>query len=380
MSVPTGEELPANPAGLVTAAHAVASWARARRATWAATPGAAAIGAPTAEPASAPPPRPARPASPPIDIRPPAPVFAAEPLAATIITTAPPPPAAARQPQAPMTFGTAEREPRTSGGRSVARIAAAAAVIAAVAFGAKYLLSQRSSEPAPVARRATAPPPAPAAAPSPVVPRTGKRTGALRVNSTPTGAQVIVDGKPRGATPLTLDAISVGRHSVEIQSSEGTVRRTVTVSADQAAEVDEAIYAGWIAVDAPFDVTVSEKGRSLSTDERNQIMLRPGTHELHVTNAALGFDGVQTVDVKPGQVTSLHVAPPQSTITVTASDEAEVWIDSTRAGVTPLNAFPIGLGTHDLVVRRAAGGERRLSLTVTSKPVTVNVDFTKPGA
>jgi hypothetical protein len=178
---------------------------------------------------------------------------------------------------------------------------------------------------------------------------------------------------------MTVEALSPGRHTVDIQGAGGTISRTVVVTVGETANVDEEIYAGWVAVFAPFDFTVSEKGKALNADERNQIMLGPGPHELHVTNSALAFDSIQKVDVKPGQVATVYVTAPQSTITVTSTDTAEVWIDGTRAGAAPLFSFPINLGTHEVIVRRTAGGERRLSVTVTTKPQAVNVDFSKPG-
>jgi len=52
-----------------------------------------------------------------------------------------------------------------------------------------------------------------------------------------------------------------------------------------------------------------------------------------------------------------------------------VWLDGTRLGQTPLNAAPVALGIHDIVVKRAAGGERRYTVTIGAKPVILKVDF-----
>ena len=113
-------------------------------------------------------------------------------------------------------------------------------------------------------------------------------------------------------------------------------------------------------------------------DDRSQIMLPPGRHVLRFVNRALAYDAVRQVVLKPGEVTSLTIAPPPSTMTVTASEAAEVWLDGTRVGDTPLNALPVPLGTHDIVVKRAAGGERRFTITVTVNPFTLLVDFSRP--
>jgi len=60
---------------------------------------------------------------------------------------------------------------------------------------------------------------------------------------------------------------------------------------------------------------------------------------------------------------------------VTAAEAAEVWLDGARVGETPLNAAPVPLGTYELVVKRATGGERRFTVTIGAAPFTLNVDF-----
>ena len=205
-----------------------------------------------------------------------------------------------------------------------------------------------------------------------------KTTGGLRVSSIPAGARVFVDGNMRGVTPLALEDLNAGRHTIELKSEAGTVRRTVTVAAGQIAEVDESIFSGWLAVYSPFDLVITEGGRGLRLDDRNQVLLPPGHHELRLANRALGYDEVRQVDLTPGEVTTLSVKPPPSTLTVTATEPAEVWLDGARVGETPLSALPVELGSHDIVVKRAAGGERRSTVTITVRPFTLDVDFSKP--
>lgn len=204
----------------------------------------------------------------------------------------------------------------------------------------------------------------------------GRRaTGGLHVSSTPAGAKVVVDARARGVTPLTLTDLTPGRHEVVLESDAGTVRRTVRIAANETAEVDESIFSGWLVVYAPFEVVIVEGGRVLEPDGRNQIMLPPGTHELRLANRALAYEAVQRVEVKPGEGTTLRLTPPSSTLTVMASEAADVWLDGARVGATPLNAAPVPLGTHEVVVRREAGGERRFTVTIGTNPFTLDVDF-----
>jgi len=40
-----------------------------------------------------------------------------------------------------------------------------------------------------------------------------------------------------------------------------------------------------------------------------------------------------------------------------------------------LNAASVQLGSHEVIVRRAAGGERRFTITIGVKPFTLNAEF-----
>jgi hypothetical protein len=217
----------------------------------------------------------------------------------------------------------------------------------------------------------------PAAKPTDARPPAGGRrgSGGLRVKTTPAGARVLVDGKERGVTPLTLADLTPGSHEVALESSVGTIHRSVTIAANETAEIDESIFSGWVAVYAPFEVAISENGRVLRPDERNQFLLPPGIHQIRLTNKRLAYDSVQRVEVKPGETIPLRLTPDPSTLTVTASEAAEVWLDGARIGDTPLNAFPAALGTHDLVVKRATGGERRFPITIGANPFSLHVEF-----
>jgi hypothetical protein len=268
----------------------------------------------------------------------------------------------------------------------LARGAATVALLAAAVAGGRYLWSVMPTAPArpapTTAATATTTKGTPAttdaiskrpAAPDPGAGRKG--AGSLRVTSTPAGADVLVDGKSRGVTPLTIADVTLGRHEVLLRSDAGTARRTVTVAANETVTIDEAIFSGFITVYSPFDVTITENGRVLRADDRHQIMLPAGAHELRFTNRALAYDAVRQVDVKPGEATNLQLTPDPSLLTVTATDVAEVWLDGARLGDTPLNGAPVPLGSHEIVVKRAAGGERRFAVTIGAKPFTLNVEF-----
>jgi CheY-like chemotaxis protein len=220
-----------------------------------------------------------------------------------------------------------------------------------------------------------------------VVPQGGKASelvdwsprtvGRLQVNSEPAGAHVLVDNVPRGVTPLTLDDVPLGTHVVMLQSNTGSVKRSVTIKSDEPATLTENIYAGWIKVLAPFDITIAEGSKLLRLDDRDQVMLSAGPHDIRFENRAFGFTETRHIEVQPGVTTPLSIAAPYTTLTLTTSAPAELLIDNVNVGKTPLIDYPVQIGTRDVQVKSAAG-DRRLSVAATVKPVVVEVDFSKP--
>jgi PEGA domain len=358
------DELPDRDDDLIRAAEAAASWARARRATWTAAPASRGATTPAVAAPEQGPELEAPDVSPGFVVPHEAPEFvhATTPLSYT------PLPARERS-----EASVAERIAASARAVPAPVIRGAALAAGVVVLGTAAFFGGRSvwrSLPSPAPKT---PAVEPAAGRAPAAAH--KATGSMRVTTTPAGARVLVDGKARGVTPLTLSDLSPGNHEVALESKAGTVRRTVTVAANQTAQLEESIFSGWLAVYAPFEVVIAEANRVLRPDERGQILLPPGLHELRVSNRTLGYEATWSVEIKPGETTNLRVTPGPSKLTVTSPEAAEVWVDGTKVGDTPLNAAPVQLGTHEVLVKRASGAERRYTITVGVKPFSLNADF-----
>ena len=63
--------------------------------------------------------------------------------------------------------------------------------------------------------------------------------GTLTVESTPAGAAVLVDGEPRGVSPLTLSDVCAGARRVEVRSPHGRAARDVAIEANGTVVVQE---------------------------------------------------------------------------------------------------------------------------------------------
>ena len=259
----------------------------------------------------------------------------------------------------------------------VALVAAVVAVVVGAGRMARPYVGTVKTWLTELTEKTTAPKPdAVVAKPAPS--RAAGRTGQLTARSEPAGAKVLVDGKERGVTPLTLDDVTIGSHTVVLQSEKGSIRRTVMVASDRPAVVSESIFAGWLTVFAPFEVQITEGTSVIRLDENGKVLLPPGSHELRLENRDLGYRETRKVEVQPGQTTSLSLVASPSLLTVTASAPAVVLIDGQQVGETPLTDHPIALGTRDVVVKAADGTERRFTRKVTVAPVQIHVDFSQP--
>src|SRR5262245_8782952 len=250
LSVASSTGMPDQQAELIAAARAAANWARTRRATWTDAP------------------LPVLPVT--TDF---APAVTSQPAVAAPERAAGPSAVARAASRIATLAGPAVRQLP----RAAAMIAMVAAGGAAVYYGGRYLLEQiadyRARRPVTVEQPAPTPEPAPTTKP---------RTGTVQVNSTPSGAQVWLDNKPAGVTPQKLEGVSAGRHTIELRGESGTVQRSVTVVAGRTVTVEESIFSGFVTVFSPFEIVITEGGRTLRLDERSQVMMAPGHHELHI--------------------------------------------------------------------------------------------------
>jgi hypothetical protein len=208
------------------------------------------------------------------------------------------------------------------------------------------------------------------------LPQQRATTGALQVRTQPAGAQVTIDGVASGRSPVTLKEVGTGEHTVVVTGDHDAITETVTVGRDAAASVvvsfnpasqATASVTGWIAVSSPFAVQLFEHDRLIGSSETGRVILSPGTHELDIVNAALGYQARRTVHIAPGKVAPVKINVPNGSLALNAAPWAEVWLDGAPLGATPIGNVRAAVGTHHVVFRHPTFGEQRRTIAV---PVT----------
>jgi hypothetical protein len=211
-------------------------------------------------------------------------------------------------------------------------------------------------------------------------------TGMLVVHSQPAGANVTVDGVPRGVAPITIEGLSPGDHDVALQSTAGTSHHTVKVLAGTTASLVAPVLAapaaadgpvsGWVSVKSPFLLEIREDGQLIGTTETDRVMLASGKHVLELVNPTLAYRQTRTVQVLPGKVASVAIELPEGVVNLNASPWAEVWIDGRRVGETPIGNLSVPIGPHEIVFRHPELGEKKQAISVTAAtPVRVSVSM-----
>jgi hypothetical protein len=120
---------------------------------------------------------------------------------------------------------------------------------------------------------------------------------------------------------------------------------------------------GGIRVSSPIELQVLENGKVVGSTA-GPIAVNDGSHTFELVNETLGFRLRQTVAVKPGQLTNVNVSVPNGRISINAAPWADVWIDGTAAGQTPLANLTLPIGPHEIVFRHPQFGEQRQHIDV----------------
>jgi PEGA domain len=203
-------------------------------------------------------------------------------------------------------------------------------------------------------------------------------TGRLEVETQPAGARILLDGKPAGESPVALDGIAAGRHTVTFVTLSGSVKRAVRIEAGRTTRLDVPIFSGWVGIYAPFVLDVVEGGHVIGTTEEPRILLSPGKHDLTLVNRELGYTSAQTVEIEPGEVKSISIDP-RGHVNLNASPWAEVWIDGRKVGDTPIANLQLPLGVREVTFRHPQFGERRVTVTVKGNAAAaISIDMSKP--
>ena len=196
--------------------------------------------------------------------------------------------------------------------------------------------------------------------------------GRLSVSTDPPGVRVSIDGRPFGTSPIEVGDVSAAPHVVSVASDAASAERTITVAAGGTTSVVFSLpqnparpaQAGWMTIAAPFDVQVLERGEVVGSSDAAKLMMVAGRHDVVFVNQALGFQESRRVDLFPGKVATVRIEAPKAVVSVNARPWANVMIDATDLGQTPIANVLVPIGHHRVTLRHPQLGEREQTVVV----------------
>lgn len=208
-------------------------------------------------------------------------------------------------------------------------------------------------------------------------PAAAEAAGTLVVNTNPAGAAVVIDGQPRGFTPLTL-TLTPGAHTLELLADGEP--RTIPVAITAGGTVSQFIelpkpgaVTGQLQVrTAPSGARVTVDGIARGVAPLMVEGLTPGAHTVMLAND-LG-SVTHEVTVEAGATASLVApmtapqgAPLSGWIAVAAPVDVQVYENDRLLGSSRSDRIMVSVGRHELEVVNEALGYRS-TRTVTVSP------------
>ncbi len=215
---------------------------------------------------------------------------------------------------------------------------------------------------------------------SPVLDRIVVQAG-LKVTSDPTGADVEVDGDPRGRTPLFVPDLAYGLHTVrvELPNYESFQVDDARVQAEASTPVHAVLARahGMIAMNGGADrgrVTMIRRGEPprIYQFELTELGVHDATDieagEYDVEIERDGFDSFSSlVTVRAGvtEFVDVEMQEHDGFLTVTSDPPgAEVRVAGRTVGTTPITQLSLAAGTRNLVLRLREHAETRREVRV----------------
>jgi PEGA domain-containing protein len=213
------------------------------------------------------------------------------------------------------------------------------------------------------------------------------RTGRVTLETQPAGSEVVVDGEPRGTTPLTL-ALAPGAHTIAIRHGhdERVVPLTIAAGAEitqyfemKAQPIEQLGRPSVITEPSGAKVAIDGHARGVSP----LVVSDLGAGEHTVTVAGDGASAERRIVVTPAATASVMFSlasraagPLGGWVSVSSPFDIEVLENNDVVGSSRTSRIMLAAGRHDLVLANRGVGyqEARRVEVAAGKTTTIRVD------
>ena len=223
-------------------------------------------------------------------------------------------------------------------------------------------------------------------APSPLL-------GALQVVSTPPGATLVFDHMNEGTTPVTVENILAGSHTVSLRR-EGyyDYDTDVVIAAGKTTTVSASLVPIPLPANGTLFVNSTPSGAKIIIDDivagSTPVTFKnitPGDH-IVVINLSGYDDYTETVLVMSNTTSTVDVVlarvtvAPGSILVRSTPSLATVYLDNVNKGITPLSIDNIAPGSHVIVLKKTGYNDYMMNINVISgETVTLSATLTPAG-
>lgn len=175
--------------------------------------------------------------------------------------------------------------------------------------------------------------------------------GQLKVTTLPMDAKILLDGKERGTTPITIRNLLVGTYSLTLQKTGyGTETKTISISEGKTTEINETLTSamGVTIASTPSGAQLWVDGQAYGKTPFTGT-LSIGSHTLKLVNGSR--ERTERIEVKETGVNSYSYEIEDSKNVTIQSNilKASVYINGEYVGKTPLNT-QMKLGRHTIKI------------------------------
>ncbi len=177
--------------------------------------------------------------------------------------------------------------------------------------------------------------------------------GDVYIRSNPDGARVSIDDTPRsGETPLVVENLPAGMHSIRLEKDNLVGSGTVFVQPGEIARVDIELELGQASLriySNPFEAQVEVDGRVIGPTPQTLSEIAAGSHVIRITYPGY-LDHEETVNVRSGEQKRVEVNMLRGgALTITSEPEgAEIFFNQTNHGTTPVTITGILPGNYTI--------------------------------
>jgi len=212
-------------------------------------------------------------------------------------------------------------------------------------------------------------------------------TGSFSLTSSPPEATVLVDGRERGKTPLTVQNLKVGEHTVKFTLADYFPHEeTVKITANETAKLNSTLRGkpGSLFVEStPLDASVYVDGQLKGKSGEWLYGIEAGKRTVRISRDGYKAES-RPVDIPPNGQEKLSVElpklPPKTGHIIFTSQpvsDADIYLDGEKIGTTPMTLRNQPIGVYEVEIKAPLTSEihgRPTSVEIEGRPTLVGKD------